>query len=118
MNRYPENWPEISFAAKIRAKFTCQRCLEVSDPWNALSLHTHHVDMDKSNCDSTNLRVLCKPCHFQTHFENDPMWDPQPEFGNLDSHKLSKPVHIGEVIKDTISKYLKIQRVFLNEVKP
>lgn len=118
MNQYPENWPEISFATKVRAKFTCQRCWEVSDPWNAIPLHTHHIDFDKGNSDPSNLRVLCIPCHHRTHLEGDPLWYPQPEFENLDINKLRKPVRVGEVIKDILSKYLKIQRVFLSEVKP
>ena len=118
MNSYPENWPEISFAAKVRAKFTCQRCGEVSSPWYALPLHTHHIDYNKANCDDSNLKVLCIGCHFNLHFENDPTWYPQPEFENCEIHKVCTPVHIGEVIEDILPGYLKIQRVSLNEVKP
>ncbi len=88
----------------------------VSGPWNALRLHTHHIDFDKGNCDPLNLKVLCKPCHHQVHFENDPLWYPQPEFEDLDKHQLHKPVHIGEVIKDILPNYLKIQSLSLNGV--
>lgn len=118
MNQYPLNWPEISFAAKLRANFTCKCCCEVFDPWHLLSLHTHHIDMDKANCVDSNLKVLCKPCHYEWHYRNDPIWDPQPEFDNWEIHKVRTPVHIREVIKDVFPRFLKIQRVSLNEVKP
>lgn len=110
MNLYPENWWEISLAAKVRAKFTCQRCGEVFSPWNTLELHTHHIDFDKANCDPSNLRVLCKECHHEYHHLNDPLWYPQPEFENSERNRLDKPVHVGDVIEDVLPRWGKILR--------
>jgi hypothetical protein len=74
--------------------------------------------MNKANCDPQNLKVLCKSCHHELHQFNDPLWYPQTEFEGLEKHELRKPVHIGKVIKDFVPKFLKIQRISLNGVKP
>lgn len=113
MSGYPENWPEISYAAKLRARFACAMCGEVSDPWNYFELHTHHKDMDKNNCDSSNLKVLCKGCHFKVHLENDPLFFFSGEVESYNRYGLPMPVRVGEVISEVLPKYLKIQRFFL-----
>lgn len=118
MNQYPENWPEISHAAKVRAAFTCRDCGAVKNPWNTLLLHTHHIDFDKANCDESNLRVLCRPCHYETHLKNDPLFYFGEDPEDYNRYGLPKPVPIGDVIKDILPKYLSIQRRILIEVKP
>jgi len=118
MNWYPENWREISLAAKVRARFTCDRCGKVLDAWNPIGLHTHHIDFNKGNCDPSNLRVLCVDCHYEYHRLNDPLWDPQPEFDNPERNRLDKPVRVGGVMEEIFPRYVKIQRVNLLEGKP
>jgi hypothetical protein len=65
---YRDDWREISIARKKAKNYTCEEC-----GWSPKSskekkyIHTHHMDKDKSNNLSSNLKVLCIDCHFNYH---------------------------------------------------
>jgi len=67
-SEYHKNWREKSIARKKAENYTCQEC-----GWKPLKdknrrfIHTHHLDKNKSNNLSSNLKVLCIKCHFQYH---------------------------------------------------
>ena len=62
---YPADWPEISREVKVEAGWRCERCGHPHDPAAGYTLTTHHLDMDKSNCDRWNLAALCQRCHLR-----------------------------------------------------
>ncbi len=70
-SKYPENWPEISFAVRERANWTCQNCAKQcrrpEEPFDThiRTLTVSHVDHDPANCDPGNLVALCAPCHLR-----------------------------------------------------
>ncbi len=80
MNRklYPDNWEEIALAVKNEADWHCEECGkscwrpgEVSSAsikadrstWAKFTLTVAHLDHQPSNCDRSNLKALCAPCH-------------------------------------------------------
>ena len=63
MNDYPPNWPEIAQRIKISAGWRCEHCGAPHDPTRGYTLTVHHLDMDKANCDPSNLVALCQRCH-------------------------------------------------------
>ena len=65
MNEYPENWFLIAELIKHRAEWKCVRCKAPHHPEGGYCLTVHHLDMDKSNCESWNLAALCQRCHLK-----------------------------------------------------
>jgi hypothetical protein len=65
---YRDDWREISIARKKAKNYTCEEC-----GWSPKSskekqyIHTHHIDKNKSNSLSSNLKVLCIDCHYNYH---------------------------------------------------
>ena len=67
-NHYTENWPKISKKRKQQEQYICQICSkDFSDKECKKFLHVHHVDTDKRNNTSENLKVLCIECHCKEH---------------------------------------------------
>lgn len=116
MNQYNEDWGFKSLAAKIRAGFTCDQCGAVFSQNETILLHTHHVDEDKSNDDPQNHRVLCKWCHRKHHLLNNPELYFIEEDEDYHRHRPCKPVRVGEVVNEVLTKYFEIQRINLPEV--
>lgn len=63
LNTYPENWGEISRAARQAANWTCPKCKLALAVHKKKYLHVHHRDGVKSNNVPSNLEVLCLGCH-------------------------------------------------------
>lgn len=62
---YPDNWLEISRTIKEKAGNKCERCGRGNHPATGYTLTVHHLDGDKSNCESWNLAALCQRCHLK-----------------------------------------------------
>ena len=62
---YPPNWEEISNTIKEKAGWKCIRCNHPHDPKAGYGLTTHHLDLNKSNCEWWNLVALCQRCHLR-----------------------------------------------------
>lgn len=59
---------ELKLRIRERDKFTCQECGELE---NGKSLHVHHIDYDKLNCEEINLITLCEICHTKTNYNRN-----------------------------------------------
>lgn len=67
-NIYSKDWPKISAREKKNAGYKCKDCgRDFSDQENQSELHCHHINSDKTNNSSSNLRVLCAECHGKYH---------------------------------------------------
>jgi hypothetical protein len=68
---YPPAWEEIAKAVKDAAGWTCEECGKLCRrPGEQLDTHRRtltvaHLDHDPGNCDRSNLRALCAPCHLR-----------------------------------------------------
>ena len=68
---YPPNWPEIARAVKERANWTCEgcgkQCRRPGEPFDThkRTLTVSHQDHNPANCDLSNLKALCAPCHLR-----------------------------------------------------
>lgn len=65
-NVYPPNWTYISEKTRKGVNWMCQECcIHLEKHKNFLDVH--HIDGNKSNSLSTNLKVLCVECHSKIH---------------------------------------------------
>jgi len=62
---YPSYWNFIALKIKHDADWRCENCGHEHDPENGYCLTVHHLDLNKSNCDRTNLVALCQRCHLR-----------------------------------------------------
>lgn len=62
---YPENWKEITDACKLEAGHKCEWCGIDGEKHNGngRQLSVHHLNGNPSDCDRSNLAVLCARCH-------------------------------------------------------
>ena len=76
MSQYPMNWPEIAHDVKERAGWRCEHCGHVHDRHSGRVLTVHHLDMNKANCDYSNLVALCQRCHLhiQARYHPKQLW--------------------------------------------
>ena len=66
VNKYHDNWNEMSKAYKDSKDWTCEDCgKNCKKIWE--SMHTHHIDHNKWNNSWTNYRALCIRCHQKYH---------------------------------------------------
>ena len=64
LNKYPQDWEEISWRFRERSHWACQKCgLSFSEPRTRGWLHVHHRDGNKANSAQGNLQALCIGCH-------------------------------------------------------
>jgi len=63
IGNYPDDWDTIAYKIKDKRGWRCERCGHPHAPSQGYTLTTHHLDMDKSNCEPWNLAVLCQRCH-------------------------------------------------------
>lgn len=59
---YTADWPAISSKLRSDLNYTCEQC-GVCLVNNSKLLHTHHINGNKADNGSDNLRVLCADCH-------------------------------------------------------
>lgn len=70
LDGYPLDWSKISQKYRELKKYTCERCkFELSN--DRRSLHVHHSNGIKTDCQSTNLECLCILCHSYEHSDHD-----------------------------------------------
>lgn len=63
---YTLDWTEtLRRSIRERDKYTC--CICGKEP----SIHCHHIDYDKKNCNPDNLITLCNSCHVKTNHNRD-----------------------------------------------
>lgn len=68
----PEFNNALKWQIRERDNYTCQLCgMKESDYWRKLDVH--HIDSDKSNCNSANLITLCSSCNIKAT-ENEEYW--------------------------------------------
>lgn len=82
-DEYDRNWKYISRAYRASRGWCCERCgVNLSD--RPEFLHTHHVDGNKYNIKSDNLKVLCILCHSEQpqheHIKKQPEFRKAKEF--------------------------------------
>lgn len=66
---YPTDFnSELKLRIRERDSFICQEC---GEPEDGKSLHVHHIDYDKMNCEERNLITLCEICHTKTNFNRE-----------------------------------------------
>ncbi len=67
-DEYRKDWRKISIQRKKAVNYTCQECgWRPKQNRDKRYIHTHHIDKDKSNNLSSNLKVLCIACHYNYH---------------------------------------------------
>jgi hypothetical protein len=78
-NLYSASFYRIAKMIKERRGYCCEapNCrINLSNPDDQRYLHAHHIDGDKSNNHSTNIRLLCIRCHSQqflhSHMKDNP----------------------------------------------
>lgn len=63
---YTTEWTEtLRRSIRERDNYTCQICGK--EP----SVHVHHIDYDKNNCNPNNLVTLCHGCHSKTNVNRE-----------------------------------------------
>jgi hypothetical protein len=65
-NIYSPQFYRISKAIKQKRGYRCEQIdcrIDLSEPKNQRFLHAHHIDADKSDSHSSNLKLLCIRCH-------------------------------------------------------
>lgn len=71
---YTKNWENVSKAYRETRNYTCEGCgVHIDDPYDRHFMHVHHINGDKTNNRTNNLKCLCIRCHSQvdgTHREN------------------------------------------------
>ena len=74
---YPPNWKDIVEQIKYKRHHTCQHCEQIGDytkdtPPQRNFLTVHHINSDPSNCEESNLLLLCQKCHLRTQHKSPP----------------------------------------------
>ena len=68
---YPDDWEEIALAVKEDAGWRCEccgkQCRRPGEPFDThrRTLTVSHQDHDPANCERSNLKALCAPCHLR-----------------------------------------------------
>ena len=67
-DEYRKDWRKISIQRKKAVNYTCQECgWRPKEKKDRKYIHTHHIDKNKSNNLSSNLKVLCIECHYYNY---------------------------------------------------
>ena len=61
---YTKDWEMISRAFRDTHNYTCYKCgIEITDPFDQQYIHTHHINLRKTDNRTANLQCLCIRCH-------------------------------------------------------
>lgn len=68
---YPDDWERIALAVKEEADWRCEccgrQCRRPGKPFDThmRTLTVSHQDHDQANCDRSNPKAPCAPCHLR-----------------------------------------------------
>ncbi len=68
---YPADWNQIALAVKEDADWRCEgcgkQCRRPGEPFDThrRTLTVSHQDHNPANCERSNLKALCAPCHLR-----------------------------------------------------
>lgn len=96
-DNYRDEWRKISTERKKATNYTCEECNwrpHLSE--NKRFVHTHHLDTNKRNNLSANLKVLCIDCHYKYHPTLKNNAD-HKEFLKLQNYKVATVTNIVNV---------------------
>ena len=68
---YPQDWSLIAEEKKESTGWKCEfcgkQCRKPGDPFDThkRTLTVAHMDHNPANCDPSNLKALCAPCHLR-----------------------------------------------------
>ncbi len=96
-DNYRDEWRKISTERKKATNYTCEECNwrpHLSE--NKRFVHTHHLDTNKRNNLSENLKVLCIDCHYKYHPTLKNNAD-HKEFLKLQNYKVATVTNIVNV---------------------
>lgn len=68
---YPPDWEELSHRKKQDTDWMCEvcgrQCRKPGEPFDThkRTLTVSHLDHNPANCDPTNLKAMCAPCHLR-----------------------------------------------------
>lgn len=68
---YPDDWEQIAFRVKEEADWKCEccgkQCRRPGEPFDThkRTLTVSHQDHNPANCERSNLKALCAPCHLR-----------------------------------------------------
>lgn len=116
MFKYPINWKDIATQFKEKNGLICSNCKcssdgESRDKW---FFDVHHINGNKSDCNNSNLMVLCKLCHI---YENDYHLENAKKFPNRNTslHEFVR-VHNQKLLNNSyLKRYIKDFSDFLNK---
>lgn len=68
---YTDDWSEVSKDYREQKNYTCESCgIEMNDVLGHPYCHVHHIDRDKTNNSTSNLKCLCIECHSKVDDEH------------------------------------------------
>lgn len=80
----------------VKNKISCEKC---GKPYDESKFELHHVDMDRTNNNSENLKWLCNSCHKKIHYK----------LGRMKSFEKGIPVTTSKIVS---IKYIKTNKVY------
>ena len=61
---YTRDWDFVSKEYRENKDYTCEKCgLNISDVYDRIYMHVHHINGNKLNNNDNNLQCLCYRCH-------------------------------------------------------
>lgn len=77
-SKYPPDWEELAKRLKDEAGWCCRHCGHPHDPASGHTLTVHHLDLDPTNCEESNLLACCQKCHLSLQAKYRPGQAPLP----------------------------------------
>ncbi|WP_409029047.1 HNH endonuclease [Gracilimonas sediminicola] len=89
---YTRDWGHVSKAYRYRKDFVCEECgIDLSEKRAEFFCEVHHIDRDKTNNQTKNLRCLCIRCHSKVDAVHEKNYSKNPNLTKLNQFKLLFP---------------------------